>query len=179
MHIIEKYFQEILHCFTMTNIRCEGGKEIDLLAVNPKTLEKFHVEARITTSRSFALREKDACTSKEIAYRRGLDYFSKQKFNHPVVRRKIIDIFGDSNYRKILVIWDAKEGFNQLARIAKEKYTIELFGLRPIIFELIVQRGHLGSRDDVIRTLELVTLERTYRSDRRLRKDYHAILPLS
>jgi hypothetical protein len=37
VHIIEKYFQEVLYCFTMTNIRCKGGKEIDVLAVNPTT----------------------------------------------------------------------------------------------------------------------------------------------
>jgi hypothetical protein len=40
VHIIEKYFQEILHCFTMTNVKCEGGKEIDLLAINPITGKK-------------------------------------------------------------------------------------------------------------------------------------------
>jgi len=35
VHIIEKYFQEIKHCFNMTNIRLKGKKEIDLLAVSP------------------------------------------------------------------------------------------------------------------------------------------------
>jgi hypothetical protein len=49
VHIIEKYFQEIKHCFTMTNIKCRGNKEIDLLAINPKTQERFHVEIRIAT----------------------------------------------------------------------------------------------------------------------------------
>ena len=53
VHIIEKYFQEILHCFTMTNIKCKRGKEVDLLAVNPRTGEKYHVESRIDTSPSF------------------------------------------------------------------------------------------------------------------------------
>jgi hypothetical protein len=50
VHIIEKYFQEVLHCFTMTNIRCKGGKEIDLLAVNPITGKRYHIESRVSTS---------------------------------------------------------------------------------------------------------------------------------
>jgi hypothetical protein len=32
VHILEKYFQEVLLCFTMTNIQLKGKKEIDLLA---------------------------------------------------------------------------------------------------------------------------------------------------
>lgn len=56
VHIIEKYFQEIKRCFTMTNIKCKGGKEIDLLAVVPITLERYYVESRVSTT--FKLREK-------------------------------------------------------------------------------------------------------------------------
>jgi nucleoid DNA-binding protein len=40
----------------MTNIKCRGNKEIDLLAMNPKTNEKYHVEARVSTT--FSLKEK-------------------------------------------------------------------------------------------------------------------------
>ena len=168
VHIIEKYYQEILHCFTMTNIKCKGNKEIDLLAINPRTLEKYHVEARISTARGFALREKDTYTSKGRAHRRGLDYFSKKKFNHSFVTQKIREIFSDSNYRKILVVWSTEDDFKRLADIAKKKYNIELFGLRNIIFELIVRGSYRGSRDDILRTLELATLER---SDRMRGKD--------
>jgi len=163
VHIIEKYFQENLHCFTMTNVRCKGNKEIDLLAMNPRTLEKYHVEARISTARGFALREKDTYTSKGRAHRRGLDYFYEKKFNHPFVTQKIKEMFGDSDYRKVLVVWNTEDKFKRLADIAKKKYNIGLFGLRNIIFELIVQRSYRGSRDDILRTLELVTLERTHR----------------
>ena len=49
VHIIE-YFQVVLGCFTMTNVKCEGQKELDLLAVNPRTSEKYHVESRVSTS---------------------------------------------------------------------------------------------------------------------------------
>lgn len=44
--------QLVKHCFTMTNIMLEGGKEIDLLAVNPVSGEKYRFQERNTTSRS-------------------------------------------------------------------------------------------------------------------------------
>ena len=59
VHIIEKYFQLIKRCFTMTNIRLKGGKEIDLLAINPQSGEKYHVEVRVSTTPSFKLRIHD------------------------------------------------------------------------------------------------------------------------
>ena len=63
VHIIEKYFQEILHCFTMTNIRCKRGKEIDLLALNPSTKEKYHIEARVTRT-GFKIKKHDTYVRK-------------------------------------------------------------------------------------------------------------------
>lgn len=33
----------------MTNVMLGGGKEIDLLAFNPVSGEKFHIEVRIAT----------------------------------------------------------------------------------------------------------------------------------
>jgi hypothetical protein len=159
VHIIEKYFQEVLECFTMTNIRCKGGKEIDLLAMNPATLEKYHVEARISTSRGFAIREKDTHTSKGRAHKIGLDYFQKQKFEHPVMKDRIHGLFGESDYRKILVVWNTEDDFLVLPRIAKEKYGFEVLGLRNIIHELMQKKGSTGSRDDIMRLMELIALE--------------------
>jgi hypothetical protein len=39
----------------MTNIMLEGGKEIDLLASNPITREKYHIEVRVATGKGFRL----------------------------------------------------------------------------------------------------------------------------
>ena len=78
VHIIEKYFQLVRHCFTMTNIRCKRGKEIDLLAIDPQTGEKYHVESRVGTAPSFKIREKDTSTSKGRPHKIGLDYFHNQ-----------------------------------------------------------------------------------------------------
>jgi len=108
VHIIEKYFQEVLHCLTMSNIKCEGNKEIDLLAINPKTFERYHVEARVTTSfklRSEATHVKSG-TWKGRSHRNGIDSLAKEKFNHPYVQQKINEIFNTTNYSKVLIVWD-------------------------------------------------------------------------
>ena len=154
VHIIEKYFQKILNCFTMTNVRLKGGKEIDLLAVNPKTGEKYHVESRVATSRSFALRLEDTYTSKGRPHKRGLDYFAKEKFGHPVVLDKIHELFGDSDYHKVLVVWNVQD--ENLFRLAKDRFNIEIWGMRALLLDMMKQRVTVGSRDDILRTMELV-----------------------
>ncbi len=56
----------------MTNIRLKGAKEIDLLAINPKNSEKFHVEARVSTSHK--LKKEETHTSDGRGHRNGLDF---------------------------------------------------------------------------------------------------------
>jgi hypothetical protein len=158
VHIIEKYFQEVLHCFTMTNIKCKGGKEIDLLAIHPKTQKRFHVEAKVSISKGFALREIDTCTSKGRALKRGLDYFCKEKFEHPYVKEKINEIFGDSNcYKKILCIGEWELNQPMVLATAYEKYGILVINILGLIQDLIELKATKGSRDDILRTLEFIS----------------------
>jgi hypothetical protein len=69
VHLIEKYFQEILHCLTSTNMRCKGGKEIDLLAMDPRPLRRSHVESRVATK--FILKPKATRRKNEAPSRTG------------------------------------------------------------------------------------------------------------
>ena len=158
VHIIEKYFQEVLKCFTMTNIKCKRGKEIDLLAINPKTLKKYHVEARVGTSPSFKIRTKDTYTSKGRPHKRGLDYFDKEKFRHKAVVSTIQDIFGNVDYKKILVVWEVEN--DSIIGYGKKNYGIYIWFVTDIIEKLDerIYKGLIrGSRDDVLRTIELIT----------------------
>ena len=176
VHIIEKYFQLIRHCFTMTNIRCKRGKEIDLLAVNPKSGEKYHVESRVSTSKGFALREKDTQTSKGRPLRRGLDYFLREKFNHPLITEKISELFGDFDYQKVLVVWRTKDDYSQINQIAVEKYGINIWVLRGMVIELMRHKVTSGSRDDVLRIMELASLVKE--EDRAIYKELDEIYNL-
>jgi len=139
----------------MTNIRCKGGKEIDLLAINPETGEKYHVEARVGTSPSFRIREKDTYNSKGRPHKRGLDYFLSEKFDHPTVIEKVWQFFKGSMYSKVLVVWDVQ---NEKVIERAKQLGIEIWRMDEILFKLIASKEIKGSRDDILRTIEFMTL---------------------
>jgi len=156
----------------MTNIKCKGGKEIDLLAINPKTLEKFHVEARVTTG--FKIRTYDTHVSKGNwkgrAHKIGLDFFHSKKFNHPTVKNAVYEIFGDLNYRKMLVIWDVQD--LSLLDEAKEKFDIEILFIDDLLRGLIEKGKTKGSRDDILRIVELMRLLEEETRKRKMSKSH-------
>jgi hypothetical protein len=140
VHIIEKYFQEVMHCFTMTNIQLKGKKEIDLLAVNPMEKQYYHIESSIHTMNKLARMD-------------DLDNFQKEKFEPQIVKQKIREVFGNVPYHKMLVVWNANV---DLVDIAKKRYGIELQALGGILYYFRRKQVTSGSRDDILRVLELV-----------------------
>lgn len=138
----------------MTNIRLKGNKEIDILALNPNTNERFHVEARIATTKGFRLGVKETFTKDGTGHRDGVGFFKREKFDHPAVIEKIKDVFGTSEYKKILVVWGVKS--NDVFKEA-EKQGFEVKLMQHIVKEIIERIGkRRGSRDDIMRTIELV-----------------------
>jgi len=117
-----------------------------------KADEKYHVESRIGTSPSFKIREKDTHTSKGIPHKIGLDYFHKEKFEHPVVKAKIHEFFGDSKYHKWLVVWNVQN--DNVLRKAYLEYGIEIYWIHELISNLRQQKLTSGSRDIVMRMIE-------------------------
>ena len=155
VHILERYMQLVRKCFTMTNIMLGGGKEIDLLAFNPITKEKFHIEVRIATGRGFRLRVKDTQTKSGRKHRRGLDTLSKIKFVHPTVVNAVKEIFGSGEYRKVLVVWDVED--SSVIEQAKSIYDIEIWKISDIINQLMREVKSRAYRDDVLRTIQLIS----------------------
>ncbi len=128
------------------------------MAINPKTGEKYHVESRIGTSPSLKIRVKDTYTSKDKPHKRGLDYFEKEKFSHDAVVSVIHEIFGDLNYRKILLVWEVED--ESVIEHSRKKYSIDIWFVSDLIEALDekIYKGFIrGSRDDVLRTIELIT----------------------
>jgi hypothetical protein len=73
----------------MTNVRCKGGKEIDLLAINPLTRKKYHVESRVSTT--FSLKAKDTYSHRgnlKIPHRDGIDFFIEKSLKINMLRKK-------------------------------------------------------------------------------------------
>jgi hypothetical protein len=155
VHIVERYMQLVKKCFTMTNVMLGGGKEVDLLAYNPRTNEKYHIEVRVTIGRGFRLRMKDTQTKNGRKHRRGLDTLNEIKFIHPTVTNKVAEIFGSSDYKKVLVVWDVQN--NAVIKQAKDVYGIEIWLVSDILSEIIKEVKTRPYRDDVLRTIQLIS----------------------
>jgi hypothetical protein len=155
VHIVDRYMQLVKKCFTMTNIMLEGGKEIDLLASNPITGEKYHVEVRVATGRGFRLRLIDTQTKKGRKHRRGLDTLNEIKFAHPTVVNAIRELFGRGEYKKVLVVWDVED--SGVIEQAKSIYDIEIWKISNVMRELIREVKTKPYRNDVLRTIQLIS----------------------
>jgi hypothetical protein len=155
VHIVERYMQLVKKCFTMTNVMLEGGKEIDLLAVDPISGAKYHIEVRVAIGRGFRLRMVDTQTKSGRKHRRGMDTLNEIKFAHPTVVKAVMEIFGSSEYKKVLVVWDVEE--KSVIEQAKNRYNIEVWKMSDIMSELIGEVKTKAYRDDVLRTVQLIS----------------------
>ena len=156
VHIVDRYMQLVKKCLTMTNIMLEGGKEIDLLASNPITEEKFHIEVRVATGRGFRLRMKDTQTKKGYKHKRGLDTLNEIKFSHPTVVKAVEEIFGSGEYKKVLVVWEVEDA-SVIEQAKRSPYKIEIWKMSDILSELIREVRTKAYRDDVLRTVQLIS----------------------
>jgi len=154
VHIVERYMQLVRKCFTMTNIMLEGGKEIDILAYNPQSQEKYHIEVRVATGRGFRLRLIDTQTKKGRKHRRGLDTLNEIKFSHPIVMEAVKEIFG-GEYRKVLVVWDVED--STVIEQAKSHYDVEVWKISNVMSELMRELKSRPYRNDVLRTIQLIS----------------------
>jgi hypothetical protein len=135
----------------------EGGKEIDLLAVNPISAEKYHIEVRVAIGKGFRLRLIDTQTKNGRKHRRGMDTLNEIKFSHPTVVKAVREIFGTGEYKKALVVWDVED--RSVIEQAKSLYNIEIWKISDIMSELIREVGTKPYRDDVLRTIQLISAE--------------------
>ena len=156
VHIVDRYMQLVKKCFTMTNVMLEGGKEIDLLAFNPTTREKYHIEVRIATGRGFSLRLVDTQTKSGRKHRRGLDTLNEIKFAHSTVVNAVKEIFGGGAYRKVLVVWEVEDA-SVIEQAKRSPYKIEIWKMSDILSELIREVRTKAYRNDVLRTIQLIS----------------------
>lgn len=155
VHIVERYMQLVKGCLTMTNIQLKGGKEVDLLAMNPRTGERYHIECRVTIAPGFRLRAVDTQTRDGRKHRRGLDTLSSIKFDHPTVKAAIEERLGCSEVQRVLVVWDV-EG-DDVVEVARELYGIEVWTMGDVLTELKAAIETRPYRDDVLRALQLLS----------------------
>jgi hypothetical protein len=158
VHIVERYMQLVKRCFTMTNIMLTGGKEIDLLALDPRTGNKYHIEVRVAIGRGFRIRLIDTQTKKGVKHKRGLDTLNEIKFSPPAVVNGCREIFGCSDYKRVLVVWNVQEP--NVIEEAKKLYGIEVWRISDIITDLIREVGTKAYRDDILRLIQLISVSK-------------------
>ncbi|MBM3501595.1 MAG: hypothetical protein FJX74_23320 [Armatimonadetes bacterium] len=159
--IVEAYCRYIKGWATIPNIRCGGQKEIDLLAVDPASGERYHIEVSISISDAFSkLTDKPFDPAdlrdrvKQPGARRTVGFFASRKFDDADVVAKLAEYgFASGGYRKAIVTWGWQKGVQERAH----EFGIELLDFRQLILDLVDylkdQTAHFG--DDTIRTLHL------------------------
>ncbi|MEK7281040.1 MAG: hypothetical protein AAB037_01640 [Chloroflexota bacterium] len=160
--IVEAYVRYMKHCATIPNIKCEGQFEIDLLAINPQTLERYHIESGVSISGGFSALTGNLFDPKELkqrvhqaSQRRTLGYFRDRKFASPEVSKKLNEYgFTPGNYTKIVVSW----GWDEEAKKQADEASITLWDFRNLLREIAKITGAARTyfTDDTLRTLQLM-----------------------
>lgn len=155
VHIVQRYLELVKGWFTMTNVALAGGKELDILAIDPRSSAKYHIEVRIATGRGFKIRLVDTQTRDGRKHKRGLDTLDAEKFSSPEVIEGCKRIFGCCEYKKVLVVWDVQEP--TVIDQARKLYGIEIWRISDLIAELMRKVGTKAYRDDILRLVQLIS----------------------
>ena len=159
--IVEAYVRYVKDWATIPNIKCPGQYEIDLLAINPVTMERYHIETTVSISSGFS-KLKDAPFDPELvkqrphqaSQRRTLGYFYERKFGMPEVIETLEHYgFEEGKYSKIIVAWDAETAVIEKAKTLD--MTIWLFPDLMAEIREEIQHGRTYFVDDTLRTIHL------------------------
>jgi len=158
--IVEAYVRYVKRWATIPNIRCSGQFEIDLLAIDPVTLERYHVETSVSGSQVYSkLTGKDFDPAllkvrvQKPKMRRTLGYFIAHKFGTPAIIEKLAEYGFKDHYKKVVVTWD----WTPDAKAAADAQGIELWDFRQIMREIAesIRTTRSYFTDDTLRTINL------------------------
>ena len=154
--IVEAYVRYVKGWATIPNIRCDGQFEIDLLAIDPKTGERYHIETSVSISPGFSKltgSEFDPALHKPTM-RRTIGYFIKCKFEAKKVVDKLVEFgFKSGEHKRIIVTWDSTTD----AEAAANKVDVELWKFPQIVQHIAswIERSPSYFSDDTLRTIGL------------------------
>lgn len=158
--IVEAYVRYVKGWATIPNIRCGNQKEIDLFAIDPVSLQRYHIETSVSISNSFrALTTKPFESgdhkdrAKAASARRTLGFFLEEKFEAPAVRHALAGYGASEDCSKIIVAWEWKKEAEEIAAA----HGIELWDFRDLMRDIAELGRHDRTYfpDDTLRTLTL------------------------
>ncbi len=162
--IVESYCRYVKGWLTISNIKCSGQYEIDLLAVDASSdagLDRYHIESGVSisgafsklTAKPFSLEELKQRT-KQACQRRTLGYFVNRKFGSREVLTELEKYgFKEGNYSKVIVTW----GWEEEAKEQADREGVILWDFRNIIKEIAetFRKTKTYFTDDTLRTIQL------------------------
>lgn len=115
--IIEAYLRAVKHCLTAANIKGRANKEIDLLAIDAEG-SRYHIESSVKTSQFGVLKDKPVGELQtKPDKRRTLEFFKKEKFEHPYVTEILKKWgFNQGNYKKVIVVMRSDQEAEERAK---------------------------------------------------------------
>ncbi|MBK1669290.1 hypothetical protein CKO28_14730 [Rhodovibrio sodomensis] len=159
--IVEAYVRYVKGWATIPNVRCDGQNEIDLLAIDPVSNARHHIEVSISISQSFRKltgkpydREAAKQRVDKAKQRRTVGFFVEQKFEAPTVVAKLREFgFEPGAYNKVIVTW----GWDADAEEQAQAAGILLWDFRELISEIgdAIRGQRTYFADDTLRTLNL------------------------
>lgn len=159
--IVEAYVRYVKRWATIPTIKCAGQYEIDLLAINPATLDRYHIESGISISGGFSKLTNEPYSEedlkirvKQASQRRTLGYFIQRKFGSPQIAETLARYgFKSGEYKKVVVSW----GWTEDAATAAREQDIQLWDFRRIVVEIAegCQDNRSYYTDDTMRTIQL------------------------
>ena len=162
--IVESYCRYVKGWFTISNIKCSGQYEIDLLAIDTSSdegLKRYHIESGVSISVAYSkLTAKPFSTevlkqrTKQAGQRRTIGYFRDRKFNSPEVLSELKKFgFTEGNYSKIIVTW----GWEEEAKWQADRAGIILWDFRNMMKEIAetFRKKRTYFTDDTLRTIQL------------------------
>jgi hypothetical protein len=159
--IVEAYVRYVKRWATIPNIRCDGQLEIDLLAINPVTLARYHIESSVSGSKTYSKltgKPFDPALLKvrvqKPKMRRTLGYFIVHKFKASAVVTKLAEYgFKKGSYTKVVVTWDSTPE----AKAAAAEAGIEIWDFRDIMrkIDATIRGKRSYFTDDTLRTIGL------------------------
>lgn len=171
--IVESYFRLCRDCFTMADLKVAGGnnRQIDLLAVNLKTEDQYHVEVSVTHQENWCPTPEDLCKNFERKFfgtpakREGknTDYTLGKNYEKQIREAYVSVGFDPEKIRRIWVCWTVKNGGNLDEMLQQYFRTrnlsgngIEVMSFRDeILPELQEKVATANYEDDALRTLSL------------------------
>jgi hypothetical protein len=172
-HIVEAYFRLVRHCFTLSDVKVLRGnnRQLDLLAINLKTDEQFHVEVGVTHQVNWNSSIQELCESFESKFfgkppaRTGkmTDHAKgKQYFDQILNTYRVVGL-DPAKIQRVWVCWivtnphEQEQVLAEYSRQRKLTIPIRILSFRDDILVKLQREVATSNYDDeVLRTLSLI-----------------------